>query len=52
MIFEIKNQWMALGTTLSATVNAQNLGRAGDLIEIITGDTQPLETQRGYAIAQ
>ena len=52
MILEITNQWTALGTTLAATVNAQNLGRAGDLIEIITGDTQPLETQRGYALAQ
>jgi len=52
MILEITNQWTALGTTLAATVNAQNLGRAGDLIEIITGDTQPIETQRGYALTQ
>ena len=52
MIFDITNQWTVLGTTLSATVNAQNLGRAGDLIEIITADTQPLESERGYALSQ
>ena len=52
MIFEIDNQWQALGTTAGVTLNAQNMGRAGDLIEVITSNTKPLETDRGYALSQ
>jgi len=52
LIFETDNQWQALGTTAGVTLNAQNMGRAGDLIEVITSNTKPLETDRGYALSQ
>lgn len=52
MIFEIDNKWQALGLNPNSTVILQNLGRAGDLIEVVTGSVQPEDSQRGYALAQ
>jgi len=52
MIFEIGNTWQALGTFNNEALTVQNMGRAGDIIEVITQETQPLTTDRGLALAQ
>lgn len=52
MIINVTNTWTALAYTAGVTLTLQNMGRAGDIVEVITSETQPLESDRGLALAQ
>ena len=52
MNLQVTNDWTALTNTALITLTLQNKGRAGDIIEVITGDTKPLDLDRGFALAQ
>ena len=52
MNLQVTNDWAALTNTALITLTLQNKGRAGDIIEVITGDTKPLDLDRGFALAQ
>jgi len=49
MTINVTNTWAALPYTSGVTLTLQNMGSAGDIIEVITSETQPLESDRGLA---
>jgi hypothetical protein len=54
--YQITGQWAALsvvtGIAVGLPVILTNSGRAGDLLEVIVSDTEPLESDRGEPLAQ
>lgn len=56
MNYQITGQWAALsvvtGISVGLPVILTNAGRAGDLLEVIVSDTEPLESDRGEPLAQ
>lgn len=56
MNYQITNNWTALsvltGIAIGSPLVLSNAGRAGDIIEAIVSDTEPLDTDRGVPIKQ
>lgn len=56
MDYNLTNKWTALsiltGIDIGKPVIIQNIGRAGDLVEVILSPREPLESERGLSFGQ